>query len=530
MLLKKYQWNIFKAVLVSATSSVLSGYDQGVIAAAMITMQPDLGLSMTQEEVSIGVLNVAAAFGGLLAGQLADRFGRRLSLALANILFFVGSLMLAACEGFSVLALGRVIMGLGVGVALVVAPMYTAELVPPERRGGLVAMCDVSTNLGILMGYGSGLLFYGLDDGWRYMFLLGAFPAAVLLAALAAIPESPRWLVAQARPDDAKRVLLQLSASPGDAEHALAAIARAQEDDKDCATWADVFFPQDPVTRRMIFCGMGVAFFSQATGTEAAVYYTPTILKSAGFEGNRSILVATMGVGSCKVLALVVATMFFDRVGRKPMLLLSAAGLFVAYCIEGASSILYSSGGNQGLAQVLALVGLCLYMAAFSVGFSPLTYVVCTEVFPSHVRAKALSVALFVTRSLAGAISMSFESLLEAFTPTGVWFGFAAVSVAAFAFVAKFLPETKGLSLEKVRDTFSAYLLASNGGDRVSGSTPPRVTTTTTLVQPNPLVSEASPVSASANAYGRRLPPDEGYQSVEEKCPDPALAHNRALV
>lgn len=169
-------------------------------------------------------------------------------------------------------------------------------------------MCDVSTNLGILMGcvgtgqdeweegsssrpfffpphppsvprYGSGLLFYGLDDGWRYMFLLGAFPAAVLLAALAAIPESPRWLVAQARPDDAKRVLLQLSASPGDAEHALAAIARAQEDDKDCATWADVFFPQDPVTRRMIFCGMGVAFFSQATGTEAAVYYTPTILK-----------------------------------------------------------------------------------------------------------------------------------------------------------------------------------------------------------------------------------------------------------
>jgi MFS family permease len=116
MWLKKYQWNIFKAVLVSATSSVLSGYDQGVIAAAMITMQPDLGLSMTEEEVSIGVLNVAAAFGGLLAGQLADRFGRRLSLALANILFFVGSLMLAVCEGFNILALGRVIMGLGVGV------------------------------------------------------------------------------------------------------------------------------------------------------------------------------------------------------------------------------------------------------------------------------------------------------------------------------------------------------------------------------------------------------------------------------
>ena len=116
MWLKTYQWNIFKAVLVSATSSVLSGYDQGVIAAAMITMQPDLGLTMTEEEVSIGVLNVAAAFGGLLAGNLADRFGRRLSLALANLLFFVGSLMLAVCEGFDILALGRVIMGLGVGV------------------------------------------------------------------------------------------------------------------------------------------------------------------------------------------------------------------------------------------------------------------------------------------------------------------------------------------------------------------------------------------------------------------------------
>ena len=127
--------------------------------------------------------------------------------------------------------------------------------------------------------YGSGLLFYGLDDGWRYMFLLGAFPAAVLLASLTAIPESPRWLVAQARPEVAKKVLLLLSSSPDEAEHALAAIARAQEEDKDSAAWADVFFPRDPVTRRMIFCGMGVAFFSQATGTEAAVYYTPTILK-----------------------------------------------------------------------------------------------------------------------------------------------------------------------------------------------------------------------------------------------------------
>lgn len=339
--------SLAKAVGVSAASSVLSGYDQGVIASAMLTMKPSLGLSGEQQEISIGSLNIVAAAGGLMASYAAEYLGRKKAIAIANIFFLVGSVLIAVANGFWLVLVGRMLQGgrraaqrraapastlaarapprarhadlraaprdparpapagLGVGFALVVAPIFTAELVPARYRGMLVSLSDVSTNLGILLGYGAGLAFISLprDIGWRVMFGVGGVPAIMLFGLIWLVPESPRWLVGVGRHLSAERALNEIftdameaekqllamqqaagtgSSAPGpsvseevdaleSAEATAAAAAGGGGADAAAAPntgWSEVFWARDPVERTMIWRGLAIAFFSQAIGTE----------------------------------------------------------------------------------------------------------------------------------------------------------------------------------------------------------------------------------------------------------------------
>ncbi|KAJ1638336.1 hypothetical protein T492DRAFT_944975 [Pavlovales sp. CCMP2436] len=389
-----------KAVLVSTASSVLSGYDQGVIAAAMLTMRDDLSLDNVEQELAIGIMNIAAAGGGLLAGLAAERFGRKKAIALANVFFLLGSAAIAMADSFMLLFVGRLLQGVGVGFALVVAPIFTAELVPAEARGRLVSLGDVCTNGGILLGYSVGLLFLDTPYGWRYMFWLGCAPALLIVASIWTAPESPRWLVSVGRIEEARRVVHRLHTDDAEAAASLdemvAAVALLKQQTDAAGTksgWLDVFWHPDKIVRWMIWRGLAIALFSQLTGTEA--------------------------------------------------------------------------------------------VASFSLGFSPLVYVICSELFPLGSRARAMSCALFITRVTAGTISSSFISLREALTPTGAWLLFVPVAVGAFGFVYHFIPETNGLGLEEVHDMFSKIAErkaarrrhAGRGGhaDEWGGGMPPAV-------------------------------------------------------
>jgi len=445
--------SLAKAVAVSAASSILSGYDQGVIAAAMLTMKADLSLSGVEQEVSIGCLNITAAVGGVLAGFAAELFGRKKAIAMANVFFLVGSFMIAFTPGFWLLLFGRMLQGVGVGFALVVAPIFTAELVPAQYRGMLVSLSDGSTNLGILLGYTAGLVFLDTPDGWRWMFGVGALPACILLGLIWLVPESPRWLVGVGRDTSAHRALNELLGDAATAERHLEDIqeaAKEQNQNEDAASWGEVFCNANPVYRTMIWRGFAIAFFSQAIGTEAVVYYSPEVVHEAGVTSVRQTLLAIMGVGFAKIFFLFVGSQLFDRVGRRPMLLTSAAGLFLSLLLMAWSCIV-----DDHLGAVLAIVGLCAYMGSFSIGFSPLTYVICSELFPTAVRAPAMSVALFTTRVIAGVISSSFVSLREWLTPMGAWLAFTPIAAAAFIFVFLYIPETMGHSLEEISDAFT---------------------------------------------------------------------------
>mmetsp|Transcript_24589 Transcript_24589/g.82535 ORF Transcript_24589/g.82535 Transcript_24589/m.82535 type:complete len:370 (-) Transcript_24589:42-1151(-) len=314
-----------------------------------------------------------------------------------------------------------------------------------------MASCDVCTNLGILAGYAIGLAFLGVDGGWRWMYGGGCVPPMCILVLLCVVPESPRWLFAQNKVERARHVLVLLTGSVESASHQVAAMERAKMDDDGPPPWSQVLCPPDRAVRAMVWRGFGIAFFSQAMGTEAVTYYVGAVMREAGVQTMRNVLLAITGVGVCKLVFLLIASPFFDRAGRRPMLLLSAASLFVSLCLlAGAES-------SDPPVPWLAVLGLCAFMASFSVGFSPLVYVCCSELFPSSVRAPAMSIALFTTRIVAGIISSSFVSLREALTPAGGWLFFAPIALAAFVFVYCFIPETKGRSLESMYSLFAHH-------------------------------------------------------------------------
>uniref|UniRef100_A0A7S3X432 Hexose transporter 1 n=2 Tax=Choreotrichia TaxID=141411 RepID=A0A7S3X432_9SPIT len=473
-------------VSLSAISSIISGYDQGVIAGAMLTLQEDLGLTGVELELCVGVINLAAALGGIVTGAIADAKGRRWTITLSNVLFLLGSLLLTIAEDFFTLMVGRVFMGLGVGIALVAAPIFTAEISPAHLRGSLVAMSDVATNAGILLGYAAGLSFYGVVGGWRYMFAIGMLPAGLLAILIWTVPESPRWLAMRGRDNDALAALVRIG-DKAYAEAELESIRTSIQNDSTAgeASWKEIFFPADRPTARMLTAGLGVAFFSQACGTEAVTYYIPEVMVNVGLSDYEA-LVATMGAGGCKVLCLLFASQLFDRLGRRPMLLISAFGLAASFGVVSAS---YSINLNW-----LSVVGVCGIMGSFSLGFSPLVYVVGTEVFPNRLRAKAMSLALFITRMLAGIVSISFISLEEGLGPTLLWASFSAIAVSAMVFIFFSVPETMGLELEDVAALFTAG--GSSTQKKTATTLLSRVTSRSHQVVEPSVVTEASTAAA----------------------------------
>ena len=312
---------VILCVVCASCFSFLLGYDIGIMSGAKRLVARDMDLSTVQVELLVGSLNVISGFGGLFAGSLADSIGRRHTASLSCALTAFGSLLMAASGNYSILLSGRVITGLGVGGCFQVAPLYITEIAPKDVRGKLVSSFDLFINVGILFGFLAGYILQPrrgnpidiLDEddhtdltdlsNWRWMLGLGAVPPCLLLVGLLYMPESPRYLVAAGRERDALKVLRSLYV-PSEAE---ATFAMLQDDAKlhrPLPMWASVrrvLLPAAGAQRALIVAGMGVAFCQQATGVEAAVYYTPETLEAAGIRNESMLALATVGVGLIKV-------------------------------------------------------------------------------------------------------------------------------------------------------------------------------------------------------------------------------------
>lgn len=454
--------------------------DTGVMSGAMIFIKEDLKINDVQVEVLAGILNLCALVGSLAAGRTSDYIGRRYTIVLASIIFLVGAILMGYGPNYAVLMSGRCIAGIGVGFALMIAPVYSAEISSPTSRGTLTSLPELCISLGILIGYVSNSVFgkLTLKLGWRMMLGIAALPSIALAFGILKMPESPRWLVMQGRLQEAKTILLKVSNSKEEAELRFSDIKLAAGIDENVVAklpsrnrgkgvWKELFLRPTPAVRWILISAIGIHFFEHATGIEAVVLYSPRIFKGAGVTSKEKLLLATVGVGLTKTVFILTATFLLDKVGRRRLLLTSVGGMIIALATLGFSLTMVAHHSSEKLMWGLGLsiASVYTYVAFFSIGLGPITWVYSSEIFPLKLRAQGVGIGVAVNRVMNATVSMSFISIYKAITIGGAFFMFAGISILAWLFFFFFMPETKGVPLEDMEMLFSKKTRPRNISD-----------------------------------------------------------------
>jgi sugar porter (SP) family MFS transporter len=426
---------------ITALGGLLFGYDTGVVSGALLFVKKDFGgLSSFQQELVTSLLLVGAVVGALGAGRLADRIGRRPAVLITALVFIVGVLLVAFTPSYPLLLIGRIVIGLAVGSASMVVPLYIGEVVPPRIRGGLVSLNQLAITAGILVSY---LIDYGLSGSgdWRLMFGLAVIPAAALFIGMIFQKESPHWLIRAGREDDARAVLRRLRENDDEID---AEIREVQDVSRQEGSYRDLISPK---VRPLLLVGVLLAVFQQITGINTVIYYAPTLLQGAGL-GNNAALLANVVNGAVNVGMTIVAIWLLDKVGRRPLLLSGTAGMAVGMVVV-ALSFLGGSDLKGGLA-IVAIAGLLIYTGSFAIGLGPVFWLLIAEIYPLRIRGAAMSVASMANWAANFVVTISFLTLLTAIDGVGVFFLFGFLTLVALAYFWRKVPETKGRSLQEI--------------------------------------------------------------------------------
>jgi SP family galactose:H+ symporter-like MFS transporter len=425
----------------AALGGLLFGYDTGVISGALLFLRIAFHLSHLMQGVVTSLALAGAAGGAAVAGVLADRFGRRPLLLMTATIFVCGALLSALAATLPILLAGRLVVGIGIGGASMLTPLYLAEIAPADRRGALVSFNQLALTLGILLSY---LVGYALaaSGAWRWMLGLGAVPGVMLGVAMRLLPETPRWLAGQGRMDDAKSALRQLRGPGGDIETELAGLlsdlkAEAQIRPENRLSHARARLP--------LIVGIGLAVFQQVTGINTVIYFAPQIFQAAGLSSASAAILATAGIGVVNVVMTAVAILLVDRVGRRPF---GVGGMGLSLCALGIGFML---GQGASLGWITA-AGLACYVGCFAIGLGPVFWLLISEIFPLAVRGSGMSLATITNWAANLVVALTFLDLVDLLGRAGVFFAYAVLSFATLLFAFRLVPETKGLSLEAIEE------------------------------------------------------------------------------
>lgn len=430
-----------------ALGGLLFGYDTGVVSGALLFLHTSFGnVSSFQKELVTSLLLVGAAVGAFVAGRVADRIGRRPTILVTAAVFVIGVLGAAFAPALGFLVAMRFVIGLAVGSASMVVPLYIGEMAPPAYRGALVSFNQLAITMGILVSY---LIDYWLSSSqnWRLMFGLAAVPAALLFVGILLRPESPHWLVAHGKENEARPILERYRRPDDD-------IAKEIDEVKELAgrpsRYSELLSPR---VRSLVIIGVALAVFQQITGINTVIYYAPTLLHDAGF-GNSAALLANVGNGAVNVALTIVAIRFLDRTGRRPLLIGGSVGMAIALT---AIALDFAIGGDSlhGAGAVVAIVALAVYTGSFAIGLGPVFWLLISELYPVKFRGTAMSVATIANWLANFVVTISFLTLLNAISNAGTFFLFAALTVVAVAYFAWKVPETKNLSLQEIERQLS---------------------------------------------------------------------------
>ncbi|MGH9598408.1 MAG: sugar porter family MFS transporter [Terracidiphilus sp.] len=427
--------------LVGSTGGFLFGFDTSVISGVIeyISVPRVFDLAGIAKGWTVSCIIVGCIVGCALAGPLSNRFGRKKTLIITAIVFIFSSIGCALASSLAAFVEIRIVAGVAVGAASMLAPIYIAELSPPSHRGKLVSLNLFAIFLGQSTAFFSNFLLrnVGGSNNWRWMMAVMAVPSFVLLLSLLAVPESPRWLVAKQRRQSALKILARINGA-AEAGRELNEIEESVRNEAH-GRFMECF--RKPVLPVLVI-GTVLGIFQQVTGINVVMYYAPSIFKSAGF-GNSSALLQTSLMGLVNLTFAVISMFYVDRVGRKPLMIIGSIGMSIAMFLM---ALTFITGHARGYFLLFCIMG---YLAAFGFSLGPVVWVLIAELFPNRVRSYAVAIATAVLWGADFAVSLTFPYLLKSLKGYSFLI-YGAMCVLCLLFVIKYLRETKGRTLEQI--------------------------------------------------------------------------------
>ncbi len=423
---------------ISALGGYLFGFDFAVISGALPFLRKTFELSAWWEGFLTGSLALGCMVGTLIAGTLADRYGRKPGLMLAALIFTLSSLGMAVSGSLGAFVAMRFAAGIGVGMASILSPLYIAEISPAHMRGRNVSINQLTIVIGILI---TNLVNYSLAskgaEAWRWMFGLGAVPSLVFLLGVIWLPESPRWLMGKGKLAQAEKTLRKIgdenfvTDTVKDIERSLQGTARA--------SFRAVF---EKAVRPAVVIGITLAVFQQLCGINIVFNYTSTIFASVGADLN-SQLFETISIGIVNLVFTLVAMWQVDKLGRRPLMMIGSLGLSILYIIL---AFLLRSQADTHFVSIFVL----LAIATYATSLAPVTWVLISEIFPNKIRGQASSIAIVSLWAAYFVLVFTFPVLAEKLGTYGPFYLYAGICFLGFLFVRSRVKETKGQTLEQL--------------------------------------------------------------------------------
>jgi sugar porter (SP) family MFS transporter len=424
----------FYTVFVAASaciSGLLFGYYMAVISGALLFLSPAFQFSLGEETTFVSIILLGAIIGSIAGGYFTEHLGRKKVFWLTCLLIVFGTVLLVSLGSYPILLLARTVQGLGIGLISVVAPLYLGEIAPVARRGGIVSSYQLMMTLGSLLAYVINYLFTPTGN-WQMMFLLGLIPALLQVLLLFFMPESPTWLFCKGQKDLAEKICQKLE------------LCKVEEKSKEMSK---------TVCRKtyvwILWVGALLSVFQQVTGINTVIYYAPRIFQEAGYTSALSAVFATVSLGVSNFLGCLLSVWLLDRIGRRKLLLVGVFGMALGlFCLS------IFSFYNVPFIDKISVVSLFVYVFSFAIGLGPVTWVLIAEIYPVHIREKAIAFAVLINWLCVYSILWTFPYLFSWIKISGTFGLYGAACIGTFFFIWKCLPETKQKSSEEIMELF----------------------------------------------------------------------------
>lgn len=445
---QKNHIGIYVVAAVASLGGLLAGFDMGVISGALLFINETWNMSDLTKGWLVSSAIVGAIIGAASNGVLADIYGRKKIIIATAIIFALGSVICAIATNITWLIIGRIVVGLAVGMVNFVIPVYLSEIAPQKIRGMLVSLFQLAVTAGILFSYLINRVFALSEHNWRWMLLSGLFPAIVLLFGISVLGDTPRWLISKKKDDEARKVFLDIDPESN--------VEEKIQEIKDTLTFIDKKDHQKIFQSWMLmplFVGIGMMFMQICTGINTIIYYTTTIFKIAGFDSQIGAIYATIGIGFVNFLMTFIAILFTDKIGRKPLLYAGLTGITLSlFALGGAFYFATELGDNL---KWLAVGSVVVYIASFAFSLGPICWIVVSEILPLKIRGLAMSLCTVANMAFNFVIVLTFLPLLNSIGQAYTFWIYGGIGILSLIFTYYFLPETKGKSLEEIEKNWA---------------------------------------------------------------------------